>query len=244
MLIWIILATAFISSLALVGIFGLYFSDKFLRKIILALVGLSAGVMLGGALLHLIPEALEASESKNIFLFVLFGFIVFFLLEKILHWRHCHKGVCPIHTFGYTNIVGDGVHNFIDGLIIAASFSVDFKLGLLTTLAVALHELPQEIGDFGVLIHAGFTKRKSLLLNFLAAVTVIFGGVIGFFLLDHIDAAKIFLLPFAAGGFLYIAAADLIPEIGKETKLSKSLQAFLIFLLGIFLMYLFKYLGE
>ena len=242
MLIWIIIATSLISLLALIGITTLYFSDKLLKKIVLALVGLSAGVMLGGALLHLIPEAVEESDSINVFLYVVLGFVLFFLIEKLLHWRHCHKGECPVHTFGYTNIIGDGVHNFIDGLIIAASFSVDFRLGIVTALAVALHELPQELGDFGVLVHAGFSKKKALLLNFLAAITIIVGGVTGYFVLDYIDAAKIFLLPFAAGGFLYVAAADLIPEIGKETKLRKSLQAFFIFLFGIIIMYLFRFL--
>jgi len=137
------------------------------------------------------------------------------------------------------------VHNLIDGMIIGASYVVDFRLGVITTLAVAMHELPQELGDFGVLVYGGFKKSKALLVNFLTALTAMIGGVIGYFLSTYTDNATMFLLPFAAGGFLYISASDLIPEIRKgvqNAKLSKTLANFGIFLVGIIIMYLFTFL--
>jgi len=203
------------------------------------LVSLSAGALMGGAFLHLIPESLENFSSNLIFIYVLLGFIVFFLIEKIFHWRHCHDGKCPIHTFAYINLLGDSVHNFIDGLIIAAAFIFNTQLGIITTLAVALHEIPQEIGGFGVLIYGGFKKIKALLFNFITALTAILGGIIGYFLSSYIENSLIYLLPFAAGGFIYIAASDLIPEIRKELNIKKSLLNFAIFIIGILIMYIF-----
>ena len=192
---------------------------------------------MGGAFLHLLPESVELSEGLDVFLFVLVGFALFFLIEKVLHWRHCHKGECQVHTFTYMNLIGDSIHNFIDGLIMATSFVISIPLGMTTTMAIALHEIPQEIGDFGVLIYGGFTKKKALILNFLTALTAVLGGLIGFFISNMVENVKLFILPFAAGGFLYIAASDLIPEIRKETSLKKSMIYFGIFILGIFIMY-------
>jgi len=233
----IILSTSLVSLIAFIGILTLAFKEKLLEKILLGLVSLSAGALIGGAFLHLIPEAVELSE--NIFIYVLVGFVLFFLIEKILHWRHCHKGHCEVHTFAYMNLVGDAVHNFIDGLIIAAGYLVDLRLGIITTIAVALHEIPQEMGDFGVLIYGGFKKVNALFLNFLTALTAILGGIIGYFFLGT-EASLTFLLPFAAGGFIYIAASDLIPELRKEKKVVAN---FLIFVLGIVMMYGIKFLG-
>ena len=141
------------------------------------------------------------------------------------------------------NLVGDSLHNFIDGLVIASVFLVDFRLGVITTLAMALHEIPQEIGDFGVLIHAGFNRTKALVLNFLVASVVIIGGVVGYFASFYINSIIPLLLPIAAGGFIYIAASDLIPEIRKESDLKKSTMSFGIFLLGIILMFAVKFVG-
>ncbi|MBD3249438.1 hypothetical protein GF336_05315 [Candidatus Woesearchaeota archaeon] len=139
------------------------------------------------------------------------------MIEKFLHWHHCHKGKCDIHTFTYMNLIGDGVHNFIDGLIIAASFSVDISFGVITTIAVIAHEIPQEIGDFGVLVYGGFGRLKALAFNFLSAVTAIIGAVIGYLISGSVEGFVPFLLPFAAGGFIYIAASDLVPELHKES---------------------------
>ncbi|MBU2640030.1 MAG: ZIP family metal transporter [Nanoarchaeota archaeon] len=240
MLTYIIISTFLISIIAFIGIFTLTINEKFLQKIILKLVALSAGALLGGAFLHLIPESLE---TKNALIYVLVGFVLFLLIEKILHWRHCHKDYCPIHSFAYINLVGDSIHNFIDGLIIAASFLSSIPLGITTTLAVALHEIPQELGDFGVLIHGGFSKTKALFLNFLTAITAILGGVLGYFLHNLTQQTIQFLLPLAAGGFIYISTVDLIPEIKKEEKISKYIVTISIFILGIILMYLLKFIS-
>ena len=140
------------------------------------------------------------------------------------------------------NLFGDAVHNFIDGLIIAASFLIDIKLGITTTFAVALHEIPQEIGDFGVLRHAGFSKLKALTYNLLTALTAVLGGILGYFLQSSTELVTLFLLPFAAGGFLYISASDLIPEIRKELNAKKSLLNLMVFLAGILIMYGFTLL--
>ena len=178
---YIILATVVVSFLSFVGIFTLSLKAKMLNKILLILVGLSAGTLMGGAFLHLLPEATEDNTGLDVFVYVLVGFIIFFIIEKVLHWRHCHKGECEIHTFTYMNLIGDSIHNFIDGLIMAASFVVSIPLGITTTIAISSHEIPQEIGDFGVLIYGGFSKKKALLLNFLVALTAVLGGLIGYF---------------------------------------------------------------
>ncbi len=241
-LIWILISTFLISLIAFIGILSLFLKEKLFEKILLSLVSLSAGALMGGAFLHLIPEAIENFGNFNIFNYVLIGFALFFFIEKILHWRHCHKIRCKIHTFAYMNLVGDGVHNFIDGLIIAASFITNIQLGVVTTLAVALHEIPQEIGDFGVLVYGGFEKIKALSLNFGIALIAMTGGVIGYFLFGYVKGSTMFLLPFAAGGFIYIAASDLIPEIRKEVNLKKAFYNFGIFILGILIMYLARFI--
>ena len=239
----ILLATTIVSLGSLVGILTLPIKEKKLSQILLFLISLSAGAMMGGAFIHLLPEAAENFGSEDLFIAILVSFSLFFLIEKILHWRHCHKGICKVHTFGYMNLLGDSIHNFIDGLVIAAAFVTDMKLGLVTTLAVTLHEIPQEIGDFGVLLYSRFSKQKALLANFLTAIIAVAGGIAGYFLSTQINGLISYLLPFAAGGFLYISASDLMPEIRKEVSLTKSLTAFSIFLAGIVMMYLLKFVG-
>ncbi|PIP15218.1 ZIP family metal transporter, partial [Candidatus Roizmanbacteria bacterium CG23_combo_of_CG06-09_8_20_14_all_35_49] len=218
-LFYILISNFIISLISLIGIFTLMIKEKLLQKILLFLVSLSAGALMGGAFIHLLPEAQEKYRDGNMFLIVLLSFIFFFFVEKLLHWRHCHKGECEIHTFGYMNLFGDAVHNFIDGLVIAATFLTDIKLGIATSLAVFLHEIPQEIGDFGVLLYSGFGRKKAIISNFLVALTAVLGGLIGYFLSFSIDRFTTYLLPFTAGGFIYIAASDLMPEIRKETNL-------------------------
>ena len=241
-LIYIFITSFLIALLSFVGIFTLALKDKLLNKILLILVSLSAGALMGGAFIHLIPEAIEESEGMNAFYFVLIGFILFFIMEKILHWRHCHKGKCEVHTFHYMNLIGDSVHNFIDGLIISASFVTSISLGITTSIAIAAHEIPQEIGDFGVLIYGGFKKKKAIVLNFVVALTVVLGGVIGYFISKNVEHAVVFLLPFAAGGFIYIAATDLVPEIKKEIDVKKSMATLFVFVCGILIMWLVKIL--
>ena len=251
---YIIITTFAIALIAFIGIFTLSLKDKVLNKILLFLVSLSAGALMGGAFLHLLPESIEKAMHEigehgheghieiptEIFIYVLVGFVLFFLIEKVLHWRHCHKGKCDVHTFHYMNLVGDSIHNFIDGLIMAASFSISTTLGFTTSLAIAAHEIPQEIGDFGVLVYGGFDKKKALILNFCVALTIVFGGIVGYFISKNIDQASIFLLPFAAGGFLYIAATDLVPEIRKEENIKKSIATIVVFICGILIMWLIK----
>jgi len=243
-LFYAVIATIVVSLISFVGVLALALKEKLLNKIVLLLVGFSAGALIGGAFLHLIPEALEGGMVGSIFLYVILGFVAFYVLEKLLHWRHCHKGKCDIHMFTYLNLVGDAAHNFIDGLIIAASFIVNVKLGMATTLAVIAHEIPQEFGDFGVLIYGGFSKIKALTYNFLSALTAILGAVTGFLLYSVIGKGMVFLLPLTAGGFIYIASCDLIPELRKETSIKKSLPPFIFFLLGLAFMWGIKLLLE
>jgi zinc and cadmium transporter len=215
-----------------------------LNEILIILVSLSAGALMGGAFLHLLPESIEKSGNADILFFVLVGFVLFFVIEKVLHWRHCHKGKCDVHTFHYMNLIGDSVHNFIDGLIISASFIVSIPLGLTTTIAIAAHEIPQEIGDFGVLIYGGFKKKKAIVLNFIVALTVVAGGIIGYFISKSIEQVAVYLLPFAAGGFIYIAATDLVPEIKKELDFKKFMATIFVFICGILIMWLVKFVFE
>lgn len=243
-LFWAIIATIVVSLISFIGIITLALKQRLLNKITLLLVGFSAGALIGGAFLHLIPEALEKGMEGNVFLYTILGFVAFYSLEKLLYWRHCHKGKCPVHMFTYLNLIGDAAHNFIDGLVIAASFVVDIQLGLVTTLAVIAHEIPQEFGDFGVLIYGGFNKAKALFYNFLTALTSIIGAVVGFFLAAVIEQGVVFLLPLTAGGFIYIASCDLIPELRKETDIKKSLLPFVFFLLGLVFMWGAKLLLE
>ena len=256
-LFYIFITTFAIALIAFIGVFALSLKDKILNKILLVLVSLSAGALMGGAFLHLIPEAIEKAVTEisenghehtghieiptEIFVYVLVGFILFFMIEKVLHWRHCHKGKCDVHTFHYMNLVGDSIHNFIDGLIMAASFVTSIELGLTTTVAIAAHEIPQEIGDFGVLIYGGFKKKKAIVLNFIVALTIVAGGIVGYFISKSVEQAVTFLLPFAAGGFIYIAATDLVPEIKKELNFKKYMATLVVFIIGILIMWFIKY---
>lgn len=242
-LVWIMGSTILISLLSFVGILTISLNKKLLEKIILWLVGLSAGALIGGALIHLIPEAYEGLGS-NTFIAVVIGFSFFFLIERILHWRHCHHGVCEVHTFTHMTLFGDGLHNFIDGLIIAAAYVIDIKLGIITTIAIIVHEIPTELGDFAVLIHGGYTKSKALFYNFISSLTALVGALIGFFIAGVAGPLTLYLLPFAAGGFIYVAAADLIPEIHKETNLKKSIMSFIFFIIGVSFMIIIKALFE
>jgi len=238
---WAICASIAVSLISLLGIFSLLLKKNLLEEILILLVGFSAGGLIGGAFLHLLPEALEAADNTfTPFIYVIAGFIFFFILEKYLHWRHCHKGKCDIHVFTYLNLIGDGIHNFLDGLIIGASFVVGFKIGIVTSVAIILHEIPQELGDFGVLIYGGFSKFKALAYNFLSASTAILGTVLGYAFASRAGNFSSFLLPVAAGGFIYIASCDLIPELHRQPDMKKSTLSIFFFILGILLMLVLK----
>ncbi|MFZ5364627.1 MAG: ZIP family metal transporter [Patescibacteria group bacterium] len=243
---WAIGATLFVSVVSFIGIIGLMVKEKVLDKILLLLVGFSAGSLLGGALLHLVPEAVEAGGAFEVFIWVLIGFTIFFVIERVFHWHHNHKCKGQCDQFSHRgilskmNLIGDGFHNFIDGLVIAAAFTVDIHLGLITSLAVITHEIPQEISDFGVLIYGGLTKRKALIFNFLSALLAVAGAIVGLMMASFINGITSLLLAITAGGFIYISASDLIPEVNKEVKLSKSFLSFVFFILGMGLMYILK----
>lgn len=248
--IWIITSTVFISLISFIGALTLFFKEEFLNKITLSLVAFSAGALFGGAFFHLIPEAIfrkgvQEEFILNVFLFVTLGFCAFFILENFISWHHHHGTRHPeIKALSYLILISDGVHNFIDGLVIAASFVMSLSVGVLTTLIIVLHEIPQEMGDFAVLIYGGFKKGKALFFNFLSALTAILGGIVGFFLSEKSENSIFFLLSFAAGSFIYIACSDLIPEIKQKENFKKSLVHFLIFSLGIAFVVLIKLTGE
>lgn len=239
----ILVATFIISLIAFVGIFTLILKKELLNKALLVLVALSTGALLGGAFLHLLPESItKKGADLLIFLYLLLGFSIFFVLEQFLQWRHQHTTNPEVKPFSYLILVSDAVHNFIDGLIIAASFIINLPLGISTTLAVALHEIPQELGDFAVLVYGGFRIKRALLFNFITALTAIFGGITGYLASAIMQTSVIYLLPFAAGNFIYIAAADLIPEIKHQLGLRRSILHFTVFLIGIAIMLIVRFI--
>lgn len=245
-LFWALVATGIVSLISLVGVFSFAIKSNILHKILFGLVGFSAGALIGGAFLHLLPEALETSAAQTVFSYLILGLVLFFMLERFLHWRHCHQdGVCEVHPVTYLSLVGDGFHNFIDGMVIAVAFLTSFKLGVVTTLAVVLHEIPQELGDFAILVYGGFSKGKALFYNFISALTAVLGALTAYFIADLASGFSKAILPLTAGGFIYIAASDLIPEIHKERDLMRSTMAFIAFLFGIGFMALARVvLGE
>lgn len=238
---WILLATLAMSLLAWVGLVFLALRDDLLRWIIPSLVAFAAGSLIGGAFLHLIPEALRESDSVlGIFLWLLAGFTLFLFLEQFLNWHHSHRpegeaGTGEVKPVTHLILIADGVHNFVGGLAIGASFLVSPRVGLITWLAAAAHEIPQEFGDFGILVQGGWSKRGALTANFLSALTIVPGGLIAYGLDGRVDA--VFLLPFAAGNFTYIAASDLIPEIKHGTDVGENLVNALMFVGGILLIF-------
>jgi zinc and cadmium transporter len=223
-----------------VGVFTFSINQKKLEQALIYLVSLSAGTLLGDAFIHLIPEAYEnGNDGLLIGLYILAGIMFFFIVEKFFHWRHCHQvpSAHHPHPFSYIVLAGDTVHNFIDGLIIASSYLVSIPVGIATTIAVILHEIPQEIGDFGSLIYGGFSRAKALLFNFITGLTAVAGAIVVLSISNlNITDINNFLIPFAAGGFIYIASSDLIPELHKNTEPKKSLGQIILFMVGIGLM--------
>jgi len=236
-----IIASVTVSLISLIGVFALLIKDEALKKVMIYLVAFAAGGLIGGAFFDLIPEAAEyIKDITQLFLYVILGYMLFFILEKYLHWRHCHAPECKLHRFTYLNIVGDIVHNTSDGLIIGTVFLIDVKVGIAATLAIIFHEIPHEIGNFTVLIYGGFSKTRALAFNFLSSLFAIGGTIIGYYLAGNISGFSRFLLPAAAGGFIYIASCDLIPELHKETDGRKSAFIMVAFSVGVILMYFLK----
>jgi zinc and cadmium transporter len=235
-LVAILASVTVVSLISFVGVIFIGLKESLLRRIVMVLVGFASGTLLGGAFFDLLPEAVNMINPPiTIFYFVILGIIVFFCIEKFLYWRHCHEEKCQVHTFAYISLVGDGVHNFIDGMIIAATFVFSFELGFITTLAVISHEIPQEMGDFGVLIYAGLSKTKALTYNFISALTAILGAIVTYYVV-YLRNNYALLVPFAAGGFIYIAATDLMPELHKKSHAGESIIQLLSILLGLGLM--------
>jgi zinc and cadmium transporter len=243
-LLWSLISTFIISALSLIGVFTLLVKKEILQKILFYLIGFSAGALIGGAFLHILPEVLEQVSSISTFSCVIAGFVLFFLLERYFFWRHCHEGVCDVHAFTYLSLIGDGIHNFFDGVMIAVSFCASWQLGTATTLAVILHEIPQELGDFGILVFGGLNVQKALFFNFVSALTAVLGALFGFFMAESLRSFSFFVLPITAGGFIYIAASDLIPQLHKERDRRRSTLAFFAFVTGILLMVLTKIFFE
>ena len=230
-----------ISLISFIGIVGLSIKIHKLKQIVLFLVSFSAGALLGDVFIHLLPELVEEyGFGLNMSLYVLSGIVFFFIVEKFIHWHHCHiePSKDHPHPFALMNLLGDAVHNFIDGLIIAGSYLTSMPVGIATTTAVILHEIPTEIGDFGVLLHGGFSKNKALVMNFLSAITAILGAIVALLLSAYIPNLNKFLIPFTIGVFVYIAGSYLIPELHKEVNAHKSFIQLVTFVLGIVVMVL------
>lgn len=230
-----------VSLISLIGVIVFYLIKDSSKNVILYFVSFSAGGLFADSFIHLIPEAIEKSGSNThaTSLSIIFGIIVPFILERFLQWRHCHipTSMDHPHSFAYMNLFGDAVHNFIDGLVIGGSYFANIPLGVATTLAVIFHEIPQEIGDFGVLLYGGLSKKKAVFLNFSTALTSIFGAVLALTMGSIIHDFNPLLISFAAGNFIYIAGSDLIPEIRKDEPESvKSILQLAAFVAGVLIL--------
>ncbi|NIM44733.1 MAG: ZIP family metal transporter [Nitrososphaeria archaeon] len=241
-----IAAAAAVSTLSFIGVFALSLDEEKLHRILFVLISFSAGSILGAAYFDLLPEAVELVQEPLAFPVVTLGFVLFFFLERFIYWYHGHgheadiremSSKRPIKEFVYLNLLGDGIHNFIDGMVIAVSFFVSIPLGIVSTIAVIFHELPQEIGDFGILIYGGLKRVKALFFNFLSALSAVAGVLIAYLFSISAEEFSGFLIAFAAGGFIYLAASELIPELQKEESISRSMIQFIIFIMGLTLIW-------
>lgn len=235
-LIYILISVFLISLISLIGIFTLSLKKEFLSKITRLLVAFAAGSFLGLVFFDLMPELVEEGTEAAL-IYVLFGIILFFIVEGFIHWHHCHNHKSTAKPLTYVNLLGEAVHNFIDGAVIAAAYMVNISTGIATTAAIVFHEIPQEISDFVLLLHGGFSRKKALLANFLVSLTAVAGALVAFFFSTIIEQSTLVLLGIAAGGFMYMATTDLLPELHKEEESVKMLSQFLIFLLGIGVMF-------
>lgn len=234
-----LISVLLVSLFSLVGFLTIAIKRVYLKRILLFMISFSAGALLGDVFIHLLPELVKGGEfTLYSSLYILGGILLFFVLEKILHWRHCHLSATHdhIHPLAHMNLVGDALHNFMDGMVIAGSFMVSVPVGMATTVAVVLHEIPQEMGDFGILLHSGMSVRKALFFNFLTAFMAVLGAFFILMLNLDSDAVLKYVIPLVIGGFLYIASADLIPEMHKDVKPLNSLFQLLSLLAGVGIM--------
>jgi zinc and cadmium transporter len=235
---WIILGGVLMIGIAMIGSLTLLMTPTTLARLLLPLVAWAAGSLIGGAFFHMIPAALEAMESSlDTSIAVVAGFLVFFMLEQLLHWHHCQRAQADAkEPLTYLVLIGDGLHNFLGGVAIAGTFLIDIRLGITAWLAAAAHEVPQELGDLGVLVYGGWSRSRALLLNALSATTFLIGGLLTYWLSFRINVS--WLIPFAAGNFIYIGASDLIPEVNKHRSVRLSLVHLLAFIMGLGLMWM------
>jgi len=224
------------SSIAMVGGVTLVLKPATLDRLLLPLVAFAAGSLIGGAFFHMIPAAVDAgNDILETGVLVTLGFTTFFLLEQVLHWHHCHRARSDCkQPLTYLILIGDGLHNFLGGLAIAGTFLIDIRLGITSWQAAAAHEVPQERGDFGVLVHGGWPKGRALLFNVLSGLSFLVGGLFTYVLSFHVDVS--WLIPFAAGNFLYIGASDLVPEVNKNHAQKANALHFVAFLWGLALL--------
>jgi zinc and cadmium transporter len=237
---WIIGSGVLMSTIALVGAVTIALGERTRERLILPLVAFSAGSLLGGAFLHMIPEAIERSdEDPSVYLWVLIGFTAFFALEQFLHWHHWHEDALE-HKSPLTHlmVIGDSLHNFLGGVAVAGAFIVEVPLGITTWIVAAAHEVPQELGKYGVLLHGGWSKGKALLVSVASSLTFLVGGTFAYAVSVQVDVS--FLVPFAAGNFLYIAASDLVPEVNKHHRIGINVLHFVSFAAGIALLMAIK----
>lgn len=237
---WIFLGGVLMSAIALVGSVTLLLGAATLERVITPLVAFAAGSLLGGAFFHMLPAALqEAPGDMGVFLWALIGFASFFAVEQFLHWHHCHRASSDCKKpLTYLILIGDGLHNLLGGLGVAGVFLIDVRLGVAAWLAAAAHEVPQELGDFGVLVHGGWSRGHALLLNLVSGLTFLLGGLIAYAAAARIDVA--FLVPFAAGNFVYIGASDLVPEVNKHREIGANVLHFACFVAGVALLWLIR----
>ena len=233
-----LISVLIISLISFVGVVTLVLKKDLLNRSIFILVSLAVGALLGDVFVHIIPEAYEESNATLISLILIAGILIFFILEKMMHWHHHgsdHAEEDLLHV-GRMVLVSDGVHNFIDGLMVAAAYLVSIEVGVATTIAVILHEIPQEIGNFGVLLHAGYTKAKALWFNFFSALTAIAGAALALALGSITEQFALWLLPLTAGSFIYIALSDLIPELHKNIGLKQGFVQVVAIVIGVLAM--------
>lgn len=241
-----LLSVLLVSAISLIGIATISLSDRVVKRTIFISVSLAAGAMFGDAFIHILPESFaEPGRKLWISTHILLGILTFFILEKFLRWRHAHEfennSVRPIDPVGYLNLFADAAHNLIDGMLIGAAYTVSISVGLATTIAIILHEIPQELGDFGVLVHAGFSRGRALVFNFLSGLLAIVGAIVSLLASEYVMSFSKFMLPFTAGGFIYIAGSDLLPELQKEQMPWKSGLQLVALASGIGLMYVLMF---
>ena len=240
---WILLAGIAMSAIALVGSVTLMLGESRLHRLLPRLVAFAAGSLVGGALFHMIPAALETSAAIAALIWVAAGFVIFLGLEQFLHWHHCHgAGAGCRKPATYLILVGDGLHNLLGGVSIAGVFLIDVRLGIAAWLAAAAHEVPQEIGDFAVLVNGGWSPRRALAFNFVSGLTFLVGAMLAYALSTHVDVR--WLIPLAAGNFLYIGASDLVPEVNKPRTLSDGVLHFAAFVAGLVLLLALRAVGH